>query len=84
MQVNSIPHLKCCVAVIQGVFYKKVFECAHGQLSDLGPLVQGLGHFPQQQPYEEVVTAVILRQAELQTLLCGGPYKNIQCFCMRL
>ncbi|TNN46331.1 hypothetical protein EYF80_043480 [Liparis tanakae] len=49
----------------------RVLEDVHGQLPDLGPLVQGLGHFSQQQAHQEVVPAVLLRQAELQALLCG-------------
>lgn len=66
----TLPHLERCVAVIHGVFNKEIFENAHSQLPDLGPLLQGLGHFSQQQTDQKVVTAVFLRQAELQTLLC--------------
>lgn len=64
-------HLVRCVAVIHGVFQEEVLEHAHSQLSDLGPLLQGLRHLSQQQSHQEVVPAVLLRQAELQTLLCG-------------
>lgn len=69
--VIAHPHLERCVAVVHGVFNEKVLENAHGQLSDLGALLQGLGHLSQQQAHQEVVAAVFLRQAELQTLLCG-------------
>lgn len=74
---NPLPHLVGSVAVVHGVFNEKVLEHAHGQLSDLGPLLQGLGHFPQQQADQEVVTAVVLREAELQTLLCGWTRQEV-------
>ena len=66
-----LPHLERCVTVVHGVFDEEILEDAHGQLSDLGPLLHGLSHFSQQQTHQEVVPAVFLRQAELQTLLCG-------------
>ena len=53
------------------MFNKEILENAHRELPDLGPLLQRLGHFSQQQTHQEVVAAVILRQAELQALLCG-------------
>lgn len=73
----ALPHLERCVAVIHGVFNKEVLENAHGQLSDLRPLLQGLGHFSQQQTHQEVISAVFLSQAELQTLLCGWARQEV-------
>ena len=64
----SLLHLQR-VAVIHGVFDEQILENAHGQLSDLRALLHSLGHFPQQQANQEVVAAVVLCQAELQTLL---------------
>lgn len=63
-------HLKRRVAVVHGVFYQEVLKNADGQLSDLRALLQGLGHFSHQQTHQEVIPAVFLCQAELQTLLC--------------
>ena len=48
------------------MFNEEVLENAHSQLSDFWPLLQGLGHFSQQQAHQEVVTAVFFCQAELQ------------------
>lgn len=53
------------------MFDEQVLQNAHGQLSDLGPLLQGLGHLSEQQTHQEVVPAVLLGEAELQTLFCS-------------
>lgn len=66
----ALPHLERCVAVIRGVFNQEVLQHADGQLPDLGPLLQGLGHLPQEQAHQKVVAAVVLGEAELQALLC--------------
>lgn len=63
-------HLERCIAVVHGVFNKEILQHTDGQLPDLGPLLQGLGHLPQEQTHQKVVAAVFLREAELQALLC--------------
>lgn len=65
-----VSHLEGRVAVIHGMFNEEVLENAHGQLSDLRSLLQGLSYFSHQETNQEVIPAVFLCQAELQTLFC--------------
>lgn len=68
----ALSHLERCIAVVHGVFNKEILQHTDGQLPYLGPLLQGLGHLPQEQAHQKVVPAVFLSEAELQALLCCG------------
>lgn len=75
--LRLLAHLERCIAVIHGVFNKEILQHTDCQLPYLGPLLQGLGHLPQEQAHQKVVPAVILREVKLQALLCCGTTKEV-------
>lgn len=77
----SCPHLKGGVAVVHGVLDQQVLQSADSQLPHIRTLLQGFGHFPQQQTHQEVISAVFLSQAKLQALLCCKARQEVSPHC---
>lgn len=66
---NYVVYLKSIVSVIHGMFDHEVLECGDSQLSDLGAALESFSNLSQKQTHQEMVFAVILSQAVLQTLI---------------
>lgn len=66
---NYVMYLKSIVSVVHGVFDHEVLECSYSQLSDLGASLESISNLSQKQTHQEMVFAVILGQAVLQTLI---------------
>lgn len=66
---NYVIYLKSIVSVIHGVFDHEVLECSYSQLSDLRAALESISNLSQKQSHQEMVFAVLLGQAVLQTLI---------------
>lgn len=52
------------------MFNDQVLQNCYSQLPDVRVSLQALGHFAQQQTHQEMIPAVVLSEAVLQTLIC--------------
>lgn len=64
-----ITCLERCVSVICGMFYDQVLQNSYSQLSDVWTSLQALSYLSQEQTHKEMILAVVLSKAVLQTLV---------------
>lgn len=65
------------------MFYDQVLQDSYSQLSDVWIPLQALGYLSQEQTHQEMVLAVVLSKAVLQTLVwkkCYSVYLYYQCY----